>query len=514
MKLTILSTSDTHGYLYATDFREKEQSLDFGLTKIVTKMKEIEKSTIGSILKIDNGDFLQGSPFSYYLAKNKEVGSMAEVMNAVGYDCGVLGNHEFNYGLEYLEETISKLNYPIVCANILKKSTGDFLTGHPYVIFERDNLKIAVLGLTTQYIPHWEQPATVSDLVFKSALETAKEFVPKLRELADIVVVSYHGGFEKDLNTGEATEVLTGENEGYDILHQVSGIDILLTGHQHRVISTLENRIPVTQPGDKGRFLAKVELELTEDRKIDTASSELITVEQTIEDVEVADQFSPLLDKVQVWLDKQLGKVNGDMTISDPMMVRQKSHPYIEFIQDVQKEATGAMISGTALFDNNGKGFGKTISMRDIVTNYIYPNTLAVLEITGVDLKLALERCASYFDINESNELCVSKEFLEPKVEHYNYDLYSGIDYTFDIRKPKGQRVVSLYRQGKEIKDTDYLEVVMNQYRAVGGGDYSMFGAEKIIKEVTVDMTELISNYLEKHPVIEAKQPHNLTIIK
>lgn len=512
MKLTVLSTSDSHGYLYATDFREKQQSLDFGLTKVVSKIKEIEKNADGLVLKIDNGDFLQGSPFSYYLAKNKNEGSMADVMNAVGFDCGVLGNHEFNYGLDYLEETIAKINYPIVCANILKKN-GDYLTGQPYVIFERDGLKIAVLGLTTQYIPNWEQPSTVEGLVFRSAFETAKEFVPKLREKADIVIVSYHGGFEKDLETGVATEVLTGENEGYDLLHHVPGIDILLTGHQHRVISTVVNNIPVTQPGDKGRYIGKIETTINEAKQIEDVQAELVTVATYEEDKELVTKFSPLLDKVQIWLDKELGKVNGDMWIDDPMEVRKQSHPYIDFIQNVQKEATGASISGTALFDNNGKGFGETISMRDIVTNYIYPNTLAVLKVTGAELRLALERSAGYFDLNDKNELCVSKEFLEPKVEHYNYDIYSGIDYTVDVTKPKGERVVELFLEGEVIKDDQTLEVVMNQYRAVGGGDYSMFGAEKIIKEVTIDMTELISGYLERHPIISPVQPTNFKLI-
>ncbi len=511
MKLTILSTSDTHGYLYPTDFRKKNQSLDFGLTKVSTKIKEIEEQADMPVIKIDNGDFLQGSPFSYFLAKNPEKGSMADVMNACGFDCGVLGNHEFNYGIEYLEETISRLDYPIVCANILKKD-GTFLTGHPYAILERNGLKVAVLGLTTQYIPHWEQPATVKDLVFKSAVETAKEFIPKLREEADLVVVSYHGGFERDLETGEPTEVLTGENEGYELLNHVDGIDVLLTGHQHRVIASNETRIPVTQPGDKGRFIGKVDVVFDEEKHIVSTNAELLTVEGVKEDETVHEEFVPLLNQVEEWLDKELGFVSGDMRITDPMKVRQTSHPYIEFIQDVQKDATGVGISGTALFDNNGTGFGETISMRDIVTNYIYPNTLAVLSISGKELRLALERCASYFDLNDSGELIVSKEFLEPKVEHYNYDLYSGIDYTFDVTKQKGERVTQLIYQGKDILDIDQLEVVMNQYRAVGGGDYFMFGAEKIVKEVTVDMTELISNYLEKNPTIQAVQPTNFTL--
>lgn len=514
MELTLLSTSDTHGFLYPTDFRKRNQSLDFGLTKVKEQIKKIEKTVQGSLIKIDNGDFLQGSPLSYFLAKNPSAGSMADVMNEMGYDCGVLGNHEFNYGIEFLEETISKLNYPIICANILK-ANGEFLTNCPYVVIEREGVKIAVLGLTTQYIPNWEQPKTVEGLVFKSALETAKEFVPKLKEEADIVIVSYHGGFERDLETGEPTEVLTGENEGYALLHEVEGIDCLLTGHQHRVISLNDGPCPVTQPGDKGRYLGRVDLDFDEvTKKIKKSQASLIEINQEVENQVLHEKFLPLLNQVEDWLDQPQGKVEGDMTITDPMKVREFSHPYIEFIQDVQKEVTGVAISGTALFDNNGTGFGESISMRDIVTNYIYPNTVAVLDISGADLKAALERCASYFDTDQENQLCVSKEFLEPKVEHYNYDLYSGIDYTFDIRKEKGQRVVELKIDDKEIQDDERLEVVMNQYRAVGGGDYGMFGPEKIVREVTIDMTELISGYLEKHPTIIAKQPSNFHLIK
>ncbi|MGO3731612.1 MAG: bifunctional metallophosphatase/5'-nucleotidase [Vagococcus sp.] len=510
MDITLLSTSDTHGYLYPTDFRQKHQSLNYGLTKVKAQINKIKEHASGPVICIDNGDFIQGSPLSYYVAKMTDDYSMADVMNEVGYDVGVLGNHEFNYGIDYLEETISKLNYPVVCANILKEN-GDYLTGYPYIVLERQGIKVAILGLTTQYIPHWEQPETVNGLVFKSAFETAKQFVPKLKELADVVVVSYHGGFEKDLLTGEPTEVLTGENEGYDLLHHVEGIDVLLTGHQHRVIEFNEGNMPVTQPGDKGRYLGEVVVSYSAN-KIESKQAKLIAINGNAEDMNLKHSFLPLLNDVETWLDKELGRVQGSMSIHDPMTARVKGHPYVEFIQDVQKAATGATISGTALFDNDGKGFGETISMRDIVTNYIYPNTLAVVRVTGAELKEALERCASYFDISEDNRLVVSKEFLDPKVEHYNYDMYSGIEYDFDISKCKGQRVTSLSLKGQPILPDETLDIVMNQYRAVGGGDYSMFGPDKIIKEVTVDMTELISDYLQKNPVIQAKQPTNFNV--
>lgn len=510
MDIQFLSTSDLHGYLYPTDFRQRNQSLAFGGTKVKQLFNQLEAEASGPLFKIDNGDFLQGSPLSYYVAKRDGL-LMADMMNAMGFDAGVLGNHEFNYGREYLEQTIAKLNYPIVCANILKED-GQSLTGHPYVILEKAGVKIALLGLTTPYIPNWEQPSTIKGLTFKSALETAKDYVPQLRTLADIVVVSYHGGFERDLETGEPTERLTGENEGYQLLHEVVGIDVLLTGHQHREIALTKEHLALTQPGDKGRFIGSVRLGFDQKTKqITTRQATLIPVTGE-EEPAMHQAFLPLLEEVEDWLDQQIGQVAGNMQIDDPMAVRTQGHPYIEFIHQVQMAATGTDISGTALFNNSGTGFNTTISMRDVVTNYIYPNTLAVLEVTGAELRQALERTATYFEVKDG-ELIVSPAFLTPKVEHYNYDLYAGIDYTIDVSQPKGQRITRFNYHGQPIEDQQRLEVVVNQYRAVGGGDYAMFGADKIIREVTVDMTELIAEYLQQHPIIQASETTNFTLI-
>ncbi|MDT2814713.1 bifunctional metallophosphatase/5'-nucleotidase [Vagococcus carniphilus] len=512
MNLTVLSTSDTHGFLYPTDFKKRNQSQNFGLTKVVSEIRRIEKAADGVVLKIDNGDFLQGSPLSFYLAKNPSEGSMADIMNEVGYDCGVLGNHEFNYGIEFLEATINRLNYPIVCANILKEN-GDYLTGTPYVIFERNEVKIAVLGLTTPYIPHWEQPETVRGLIFKSAVATAKEFVPKLRQLADVVIVSYHGGFEKDLETGEPIEVLTGENEGYDLLHQVTGIDVLLTGHQHRYIALNDGPAPTTQPGDKGKFLAKVDLSFDESTKlIQRSHAELIEIDDQEEDKELKEKFLPLLENVETWLDQTLGTVLGDMIIKDPMEVRMFNHPYIEFIQNVQKDVSGVDVSATPLFSDEAKGFGSKIQMREIATNFVYSQALMVVEVSGEELKAALEWSASYFEYNEKDGVHISFDMSEPKVAHFNYDIYSGIDYTIDVKCAKGSRITKLKYHGKNLLPDEKIKIVMNQYRAVGGGDYHMFSPDKIVKEIKVDMAELITSYLQKNPVVEATQPTNFTL--
>lgn len=516
MEIKILETSDMHGYVLPTNYSERNMDMPFSTAKVATVMKQLKQEATGPVIQIENGDFIQGSPLSYFVRKqdHHEAKDFTKVLNYLEYDLGILGNHEFNYGLDYLHEAIDSYHHPILCANILTKE-GKQAFGAPYHIFEKEGVKIAVLGLTTPYIPHWEQPATVKDLTFVSAVETAKKYVPELRQQADVVIVTYHGGFERDLETGEPTELLTGENEGYALATEVPGIDALVTGHQHRVIATKVNGIPVIQPGYRGAYVGEITLQVerVEGRyQVVSSDAQLHATADVPADPAVLTMFEDLQAEVEDWLDTPVGKVVGDMTITDPEGARLVEHPYIEFINKVQMEATGADISGTALFNNEGRGFKSEIAMRDVITNYIYPNTLAVLRITGADLRAALERVATYFIVTDGT-VQFNPKYIEPKPQYYNYDMYEGIEYTLDFARPFGDRVTQLNYHGAPVKDTDELEVVTNQYRAVGGGNYAMFKPEKIVREVQIDMTELIADYLKKHPVIEATANHNFTTL-
>lgn len=516
MKLTIFETSDIHGYLYPSDYQERNQQLDFGLFKVASKLKEEKKKLDGPFIQIDNGDFIQGSPLSYYTVKEKKSAKdLMEALDMLQVDAGMIGNHEFNYGLTYLMSAIETSKHPILAANILNEE-GKPAFGKGYTILEKEGVKIAILGLTTQYIPHWEHPENYKGLTFQSAVECAKEYVPKLRKEADVVVVSYHGGFERDLDTGEPTETLTGENEGYAILQETEGIDVLLTGHQHREIAQKINGVPVVQPGHKGAKIGKVTLTIEKSGNgytITDSNAELLSVEDMQPDAEMCAHFDSLNEEVEEWLDQPMGRVEGDMTIKDVHEARLKEHPYVEFIQKVQMHFSDTDISGTALFTNNVKGFQEKVTMRDVVTNYIYPNTLAVVSVSGADLKAALEQSAEYFIETVDGEIGVNPDFVNPKPKQYNYDMYEGIDYTIDVAQPIGERITSFTYKGKDVRPDDTLEVVINQYRAVGGGDFAMFDASKIIREVTVSVTELIGDYFKENPVIQAETNQNFTVI-
>lgn len=511
MQLTILSTSDTHGFVLPTNYAQRDQSLPFGLTRAATVLAQHQNA---ATLTIDNGDWLQGSPLAYYAARiAKDATKLTAAYDAVGYDAGILGNHEFNYGANYLQKAIAKLNYPILCANILRDGQPAF--GQPYQVFEKAGVKVAVLGLTTSYIPHWETPTNIEGLEFASAIDVAKTWVPKLHALADVVVIAYHGGFERDLASGQPTEKLTGENVSYQ-LTEIPGVDALVTGHQHRELAGVVNGVPVTQPGYRGANVGQITLTLESGKhgwQVVDGQAQLLKTADAKPDEHVAEAVATTNDAVEAWLDSPLGHVNGDMSLHSAWQARLHESAYIEFINKVQMAATDTDISGTALFTNDGRGFNQTITMRDVVTNYVYPNTLAVLKLSGADLKAALEQNAEYFSLDDQGQLKVTPRFEHPKPQHYNYDMYQGINYVLDISRPVGQRVVNLTYHGQPIDPNGSYEVVANQYRAGGGGNFAMFGQSKVIRENQKDMTELIADYLQAHPSIDATVDNNFQVV-
>ncbi|KEK23152.1 bifunctional metallophosphatase/5'-nucleotidase [Bacillus gaemokensis] len=521
VNINILLTSDIHGTVYPLHYRNNE-SAELGLAKIATRIKQ-ERSKHEHVIVIDNGDFIQGTPFTYHYAtyeQNKK-NPMSLLANHIGYDAAVIGNHEFNYGMDVLNRAVTNANMPYLSANILDKNTQEPYFGKPYVIKHIEpNIKVAIVGVTTHYIPNWEQPAHVKDLIFKDALKTTKKWVSYIREQEqpDLLVIAYHGGFERNLQTGEPTEILTGENQGYAMCQEIDGMDILLTGHQHRSIANAKvNGVTVLQTGCNGHSLGKVQVELEQNNDrwmIKKCHSELLSVKGVQADEAVLSLVSNYENQTQKWLDQPIGTIIGDMRIHDAMQVRLYDHPFIEFINKVQMNVAGVDISCTSLFHNEAPGFPNHITMRDIVSNYIYPNTLKVIRVAGKDIKEALELSAEYFMLHTDGDIIVNPIYNEPKPQHYNYDMWEGISYILNISKPIGERVVSLQYKGSPIDLEQEHDVVMNNYRASGGGNYFMYKNKPLIKEIPIDMSELITNYILERKTVEATTNQNWKVIK
>jgi 2',3'-cyclic-nucleotide 2'-phosphodiesterase / 3'-nucleotidase len=517
--LTIVETSDVHGNIFPISYGSRKTT-PLGLGKVSTYVKELREHK-DNLLVIDNGDLIQGTPLTYHYVKflAHKPNPMITVLNNIGYDGAVVGNHEFNYGIGPLKSAASQANCPYLSANIVHKATKEPYFGIPYFIKTfSDGLKVAVLGVTTHYIPNWENPKHISDLHFYDAVVSTKRWVGYIREVEqpDVMIVSYHGGFEKDLQTGESSEVETGENQAYRICQEIEGIDVLLTGHQHRQLTGSVNGVTIVQPGYNGQFVGNVTLQLKKrggEWIIISKSSDLVDLSNFESDEEVLSLVQSYENATQHWLDQPIGKINGNMEIDSPLQARLVEHPWIEFINKVQMESTGADISNTALFNNAGLGLPQHVTMRDIVSNYVYPNTLTVIRLMGQDIRAALERSASYFLLSDDGSVQVNPKFSIPKPQHYNYDMWEGIDYIIDLTKPIGERITKLQYQGNDIEESAQYDVVMNNYRAGGGGEYKMFRDKPVIKDIQIDMTELLANYFLKHEEVKATVNHNWKVI-
>ena len=181
------------------------------------------------------------------------------------------------------------------------------------------------------------------------------------------------------------------------------------------------------------------------------------------------------------------------------------------FFNQVQLEASGADISSTSLA-NTVKGFAQDVTIRDVVSTYIFPNTLVTLRVDRRVLKSALERCAEYFTLGKDG-LEVSETFLHPIAQHFNYDYFAGVSAVFDLRRPVGERVVSIKCRGAELAEDKSLTLCMNNYRASGAGGYEVYRECEVVREQPTEISELIIEYIDRHRSITVDKTKWLEIV-
>lgn len=500
--LNLYITTDVHGTLQTSSYSDHSDKFQ-GLARYASALKDARKTK--DVLALDNGDILQGSPLLTYFQKTlRKPHLLAETMNLVGIDYFNLGNHDFNYGVPILNQFLQDLNAPCLTSNILQNGT-------PYgksVLIDWQNHHIALIGCCTDYIPHWEKPSNIEGMIFLDPIAIITQEVSRLRSQADVVIVMYHGGFERDPLTGQPTEPFTGENVGY-ALAQIPGIDLLITGHQHRSIITTIKSTLVTQCAYNAQEFARVELSF--DPAL-TLKADLVKMKEFPQDQAVLDLIQPWQDQTEAWLDQPITVLKDyDFRIHDAFDARLHKHPLVSLINKIQLDTSGAQLSGTSLF-NDPAGFNANVTTRDIVSTYVYPNTLVVKQINGIKLNAYLEKCAEYFVI-VNGEIRVNPEYDSPKSQHFNYDMVDGIDYTLKISNPVGQRVINLTFQNKPVCDDDLFSLVINNYRSSGGGNFDMIVSCPTLSEINRDMTDIMSVYLESHPDLKLAHQNNIKVI-
>lgn len=491
-KLTIYFTSDTHGYLYPTNFADK-QARPMGLLSMRFPKDE-------NTLVIDGGDTIQGSPLTYY-CKTQDISlPVAEAMNDRGYDYITLGNHDFNNGYAYLEKYLNALDAQCLCANVSDKTGA--LPILPATVHTLGNgLRVGLVGLVTDWIKLWEKMENLIHFDISDPLAAAKHAIEALE--CDVLVGIYHGGFEKELTTGRP---LSGTNENIACrLCEELPFDLLLTGHQHIPLSgACWNGVYMVQPPCNAAAYVKITMD--EEKHF---SSELIAPPAQAELTPAQETLWQALD---FWLDTPIGRLSKPLLPMEKLEMALCGSSIADFFNRVQLWASGADISCTAL-GNEVRGFDSAVTVRDVVASYVYSNTLVVLRVSGSILRQALEQCARYFDVNEQGKVSIARSFLEPKVAHYDYDYFAGVDYTFDLNRPAGDRLVSLTKNGAPVRDEEEFTLCLCDYRSTGAGNFPFYASCPHVREIQTEVSELILSYLSAHSEVTIPDAHPIRCI-
>ena len=388
-RMTLWFTSDTHGYLFDTDFATREPK-DIGLLGFRFPKDE-------NTLIIDGGDTIQGSPLTRYCLQSGEKLPIAEAMNALGYDYVTLGNHDhdFNNGPEYLEDYLQALNARCLCANA--SDAEGTLPVMPWTVHTLGNgLRVGLVGIVTDWVNRWEKPENLERLSVSDPMTAAIEAVEALeREGCDILVGIYHGGVERDLDTGRLLSV-TDENIACRLCEALP-FDLLLTGHQHIAMAEKAwHGTHIVQTPCNASLAVKVTLD-----DAGVFHSELVPPHRG---APMTGAQAALRERMEVWLDSPIGDLSRPIWPEDKLKMAMNGSPIADLFNAVQLWASGADVSCAAL-PNTLRGFDSSVTVRDIVSSYVYSNTLVVLEVTGAVLREALEQCATYFDIDDAGNV-------------------------------------------------------------------------------------------------------------
>ena len=521
----ICSTSDTHGHIFPVDYATGKPK-SCGLLNIAADVHALaaqpgpDGERIPTIA-LDAGDTLQGTPYSQLFvggdaseADRKAVQGLphpiATAFNAVGYRFVTLGNHDFNYGRKAIADYLGALDATCVCANV--RDLEERLPIERYAFVDLPNgIRLGVTGIVTDWVNVWERPENLEGLAVTDAFAAAQDMSVFLRSRCDVSVCIYHGGYERDVNTGAVMSETT-ENRAWRIAHDLD-FDVLISGHQHISMpgATINGTATVQTCATATEF-AELICTLDGDGTFH-AASRLVPVGDRHESEPYA-TLLPYEERTERWLTEPVGTLTRSIPDQSHLDVAMHGSELAALFNAVQLEASGARISAASLTGVGvGSGLPQTVTASEVAQVYPFANTLAVLAVTPEVLREALERCAEYFDLDSEGHPCISTRFLKPKVEHYNYDYYAGLAYTFDLTRPAGSRVTSLaFSDGTPLPD-EPIELCVNSYRASGTGGYEALAACPVVRTVNQSMQGLVADYLKRHSPWEPRIDGGMTVV-
>ena len=470
VNIKLLGTSDIHGrvvpWSYGADVEDKSGSY----AQIATYVKDVRKNNKNVVL-VDVGDAIQDNQVDVF-AKDKKYYKdhpIPKVLNEMKYDVFVLGNHEFNFGMEALDEILKDIKAKKLTANFYyKKNDKRYIDAT--TIIEKDGVKLGIIGLSTPMSAKFEEDTgNLKDMKFTSPTEEARTQVEKLKAKGvDAIIVIAHMGIENENKIPD-----TGMR---DVINAVDGIDVVIAGHMHKDIpsETIKNTL-ITEPHRYGTVVSEVDLTFDindkKEVKLVKKESKTVPVKELEADKKIAEIYKPYHEKLRELNNVVIGQTKNEMVPQETKhgvsAAFSKDTGLSSFINDVEQHYSGADVV-TFSFDHQKARMNKgDIKKKDIIFNYRYAGgDVTVYELTGKQLKEYMEWSANYFDTIQPGDTEYRYNAERKKSKYVTYDIFGGVNYKIDLRNPQGSKIVDLtLADGRPVTDDMKLKVGMNSYR-------------------------------------------------
>lgn len=523
--LRIVETSDVHGAFFPYNFTER-RDMSGTMARVSSYIKRQRKEMGNRLILLENGDILQGQPTCYYtnFVATDKPNIAAEVVNYLKYDAQTFGNHDVEVGHKVYDKWIKELDCPVVGANIIDLKSGKPYV-EPYVIIEREGVRVAILGMLTPAIPNWLHQSLWSGMRFEEMVSCTKRWVKILREQekADVVIGLFHSGWDGGIVTDEYDEDATQK-----VAEQVEGLDVIFFGHDHRERNTTVKNVLCLDPSCNAQKVAVATLQVR-GGKVISKKGELVDVTKEPLDEDFMRHFQPRIDEVKAFVERKIGVFNENMLSRDAFF---GPAAFVDLIHQLQLEHTGADVSFTAPLTFNSEIKAGPVYQSDMFKLYRFENGIYVVRMTGKEIRNFLEMSYDQW-VNTMTSPDDHIMLLAPKVAGdnqrenfknftFNFDSAAGIDYVVDVTKPNGQKVHILqFSDGRPFDENAWYRVAMNSYRGNGGGELLVRGAgipldsipQRIEYQSERDQRHYLTEKIEREGSITPKALNNWRFI-
>ena len=540
VRMKVIETSDVHGHFFPYDFMEKKP-LKGTLVRANTYINKQRQQYGDNLLLIDNGDILQGQPCVYWTnyVMPEDENLAASVINYMKYDAETVGNHDIEPGHKVYDKWLREVRCPLLGANIVKEGTtsknspaslASIYDGlQPYSVHYKDGVKICIIGMLTPAIPNWLNKSIWKGIEFEEMVSCAKKWVKYIqeKEKPDLLFGLFHSGKDGGISTEEYEENATAA-----VAYEVPGFDIIFFGHDHQVhnewITNKEGkRVLIIDPSCYVKNIAEAEIELTYKKgKLTkkTINGEIVSVLDEEIDQEMLAHFTPQIDAVKQYVDRRIGRFENPIYTRDSFF---GNSAFTDLIHNLQLQISKADISFNAPLSFNSVIKAGDVTQGDMFKLYRFENLLFVLRMTGEEIRKHLEfsydMWGNTMTSPEDHALRLNDGAKEDQqrtgFQYYtfNFDSAAGIDYEVDLTKPDGEKVRILQMSnGEPFDEHKWYKVVMNSYRANGGGELLTRGAgipkdsleSRVLFHTDMDQRHYLTEEIMKMGTINP-QPNN-----